>query len=74
MTETSLHDTGNEEFLDQVLWNSDGLIPVIAQDYLNNDILMVAWMNREALVLSVAEQRAVYWSRSRKYALIATKM
>ncbi|EAW32586.1 phosphoribosyl-AMP cyclohydrolase [marine gamma proteobacterium HTCC2143] len=66
MTETSLHDTGNEEFLDQVLWNSDGLIPVIAQDYLNNDILMVAWMNREALVLSVAEQRAVYWSRSRK--------
>ena len=63
MTETSLHDTGNEEFLDQVLWNSDGLIPVIAQDYLNNDILMVAWMNREALVLSVAEQRAVYWSR-----------
>ena len=66
MTETSLHDTGNEEFLDQVLWNSDGLIPVIAQDYLNNDILMVAWMNREALVLFVAEQRAVYWSRSRK--------
>jgi phosphoribosyl-AMP cyclohydrolase len=66
MTETRLHNIGNEEFLDQVRWNSDGLVPAIAQDHLNDDILMVAWMNREALALTVAEQRAVYWSRSRK--------
>lgn len=52
-------------FLDAVKWNSDGLVPVIAQDHAGNDILMVAWMNREALALTVAEQRAVYWSRSR---------
>ena len=42
-----------------------GLIPAIAQDYQSGRILMVAWMNREALALTVAEQRAIYWSRSR---------
>lgn len=52
-------------FLDAVRWNADGLVPAIAQDYANRDILMVAWMNREALALTVAEQRAIYWSRSR---------
>lgn len=52
-------------FLDAVRWNADGLVPAIAQDHANRDILMVAWMNREALALTVAEQRAIYWSRSR---------
>jgi phosphoribosyl-AMP cyclohydrolase len=52
-------------FLDAVRWNADGLVPAIAQDHVNRDILMVAWMNREALALTVAEQRAIYWSRSR---------
>jgi len=52
-------------FLDAVRWNADGLIPAIAQDHETRDILMVAWMNREALALTAAEQRAVYWSRSR---------
>lgn len=52
-------------FLDAVKWNGDGLVPAIAQDHASNDILMVAWMNREALAATVAEQRAVYWSRSR---------
>jgi len=52
-------------FLDAVHWNADGLIPAIAQDHNKRDILMVAWMNREALTLTVQEQRAVYWSRSR---------
>jgi phosphoribosyl-AMP cyclohydrolase len=53
-------------FLDEVHWDDAGLIPAIAQDHATGDILMVAWMNREALELTVREQRAVYWSRSRR--------
>ena len=47
------------------LWNEQGLIPVITQDATNGDVLMLAWMNEEALSLTLAEGRAVYWSRSR---------
>ncbi|GMG86216.1 phosphoribosyl-AMP cyclohydrolase [Biformimicrobium ophioploci] len=54
------------DFLEQVKWNSDGLAPAIAQDAETGRILMLAWMNREALALSAKEQRAVYWSRSRQ--------
>ena len=54
------------DFLDQVTWNSDGLVPAIAQDAESGQILMVAWMNREALELTVSENRAIYWSRSRQ--------
>ena len=53
------------DFLDQIKWTSDNLVPAIAQDYKTGRILMMAWMNRESLLLSVAESRAVYWSRSR---------
>ena len=53
------------DWLDRVRFNSDGLIPVIAQDCHSGDVLMMAWMNREALALTVKEGRAVYWSRSR---------
>ena len=53
-------------YLDEIAWNSDGLAPAIAQDADNGLILMVAWMNREALALTVNENRAVYWSRSRQ--------
>lgn len=53
-------------FVDDILWNSDGLAPAIAQDAKTGKILMVAWMNREALQLTVTENRAVYWSRSRQ--------
>lgn len=56
----------SSSFLDAVRWTSDGLVPAIAQDADSGEILMVAWMNREALQLTAAEQRAVYWSRSRK--------
>lgn len=56
----------NSDFLDQVRWTSDGLVPAIAQDHTSSDILMMAWMNRDALALTVAEQRAIYWSRSRQ--------
>lgn len=59
-------DTADTAFLDEVCWNANGLVPAIAQDASNGTVLMVAWMNREALALSVAEQRAVYWSRSRQ--------
>ncbi|SDU28072.1 phosphoribosyl-AMP cyclohydrolase [Halopseudomonas salegens] len=57
--------TDNTDWLDAIKWNEDGLIPAIAQDVHSQRILMVAWMNREALQLTVAESRAIYWSRSR---------
>lgn len=53
-------------FLDQIAWNADGLVPAIAQDADSGRVLMLAWMNREALELSAQEGRAVYWSRSRQ--------
>ena len=56
----------DSHWLDQITWNEQGLVPAIAQDKSSHEILMVAWMNREALDLTVAEGRAVYWSRSRK--------
>lgn len=52
-------------WLDEITWNPDGLVPAIAQDAADGAILMQAWMNREALAATVAEGRAVYWSRSR---------
>lgn len=52
-------------WLDQVHWDSDGLVPVIAQDYKTGKVLMFAWMNREALQLTEDTQQAVYFSRSR---------
>ncbi len=54
------------DWLEAVRFNEDGLIPVIAQETGTGVILMVAWMNQEALRLTVEEGRAVYWSRSRK--------
>jgi phosphoribosyl-AMP cyclohydrolase len=50
---------------DIIQWNADGLVAAIAQDWQSGEVLMLAWMNREALETTVAEQRAVYWSRSR---------
>jgi phosphoribosyl-AMP cyclohydrolase len=52
-------------WLDEVRWNADGLVPAIAQDARDGRILMLAWMNREALQLTAANGSAVYWSRSR---------
>ena len=53
-------------WLDQIKWNSDGLVPAIAQDVDTGINLMVAWMNRDALLETVETKRAVYWSRSRQ--------
>lgn len=55
-----------ENYPDELKWDADGLIPAIAQDYESKKVLMVAWMNPESLSLSLQEQRAIYWSRSRK--------
>lgn len=52
--------------LEEIKWNSDGLVPAIAQQYDTGKVLMVAWMNREALETSLNEGRAVYYSRSRQ--------
>ena len=54
------------KWLNKIKWNENGLVPVIAQESVSNDVLMFAWMNREALAQTVATGEAVYWSRSRK--------
>ena len=54
-----------QDWLDDIKWTADGLVPVIAQETGTGKVLMLAWMNREALSLSVQEGRAIYWSRSR---------
>ena len=53
-------------WLEQIKWNSDGLVPAIAEDVDTGVNLMVAWMNRDALRETVDTKRAVYWSRSRQ--------
>ncbi len=52
--------------LDQIKWNQAGLVPAIAQEQDSGRILMVAWMNRQALQATLEEGRAVYFSRSRQ--------
>lgn len=52
--------------LDELLFDDEGLIPVIVQDVDKGDVLMFAWSNREALDRTIAEGRMVYWSRSRR--------
>ena len=52
-------------WLDEVRWDSQGLVPVIAQEKSSGDVLMLAWMNREALEKTAQLGRAVYFSRSR---------
>ena len=53
-------------WLDKVKWDANGLVPAIAQDAASGKVLMVAWMNREALQRTAACGEAVYWSRSRR--------
>ena len=49
-----------------IKWNEQGLVPAIAQDWQSGEVLMLAWMNRDALQLTIDEGRAIYWSRSRQ--------
>ena len=58
MTEPSM-------LLQEINWNEQGLIPAIAQDWQTGEVLMLAWMNSDALQLTINEGRAIYWSRSR---------
>ncbi|MEE8222367.1 MAG: phosphoribosyl-AMP cyclohydrolase [Nitrosomonadaceae bacterium] len=53
-------------WLNKVNWSKDGLVPVVTQEASSNSVLMVAWMDRDALKLTVESGEAVYWSRSRK--------
>jgi phosphoribosyl-AMP cyclohydrolase len=57
--------TVTDDWLNEIEWTADGLVPAIAQDAATGEVLMFAWMNRESLALTVQEGRAVYWSRSR---------
>ena len=56
----------SDGWLDDIKWDNKGLVPAIAQDAESGQVLMVAWMNRESLKLTVEEGHAVYWSRSRQ--------
>jgi len=55
----------NTHWLNEIKWDENGLVPAIAQETGSGKILMMAWMNPEALELTVKENRAIYWSRSR---------
>ena len=63
MTETKLNTFS---WIEALKWNDDGLVPVIAQDAHSKTVLMLAWMNREALLATVEKGQAVYYSRSKK--------
>ena len=56
----------SESWLNKINWSEEGLVPAIAQDEATGRVLMVAWMDREALKLTWQKGEAVYWSRSRK--------
>lgn len=56
----------NQDWLDSVKWDANGLVTAVAQDALTKRVLMVAWMNREALLETATTRRAVYFSRSRQ--------
>lgn len=58
--------TEPETLLNELKWNEQGLVPAIAQDWQSGEVLMLAWMNRDALQLTIDEGRAIYWSRSRQ--------
>ena len=52
--------------LDQIRYNEQGLVPAIAQDYLDGTVLMMAWMNAESVMKTLDSGRVTYWSRSRQ--------
>jgi len=54
------------DVLEYLPFNADGLLPVIAQQYNSGEVLMLAWMNREALLETLATGQVCYWSRSRR--------
>ena len=59
-------ESNSPDWINSLLWNEDGLMPVIVQDAKTSRVIMFAWMNREALAQTVESGNAVYWSRSRQ--------
>lgn len=59
-------DASVDELIATIAFNEHGLVPAIAQDVDNGDVLMMAWMNAESLRRTLTEGRMVYWSRSRQ--------
>ena len=55
-----------KDWMDAVAWNDEGLVPAVAQDAASGEVLMLAWMNREALARTASTREATYWSRSRR--------
>lgn len=55
-----------ERLADRVAWNADALVPAVAQDAESGRVLMLAWMNRAALIETLTSGQGVYWSRSRQ--------
>lgn len=55
-----------DDIVSRVTFNAAGLVPAIAQQFDTGEVLMLAWMNAEALVQTLTSGRAVYWSRSRQ--------
>lgn len=55
-----------KDWIDAVAWNEEGLVPAVAQDVASGEVLMLAWMNREALDRTARTREATYWSRSRR--------
>ncbi|MGY8813465.1 MAG: phosphoribosyl-AMP cyclohydrolase [Gammaproteobacteria bacterium] len=58
--------TDLNSWLDEINWNENGLIPAIAQEFKTGKVLTLAWMNRESLLMTTEQGKAVYWSRKRK--------
>ncbi len=56
----------NEPWVEEIAWNAEGLVPALAQDARSGEVLMLAWMSREALARTAESGEATYWSRSRK--------
>ena len=53
------------DWIEAIAWNSEGLVPAVAQDAASGEVLTLAWMNRESLARTAATREATYWSRSR---------
>ncbi|MGB8273650.1 MAG: phosphoribosyl-AMP cyclohydrolase [Alphaproteobacteria bacterium] len=56
----------SDEIADAIVFDSSGLVPAVAQQHDTGEVLMLAWMNREAVLETLATGHATYWSRSRK--------
>ncbi len=55
-----------KKWLNDIKWDEQGLVPAIAQDAVSGEVMMFAWMNREALEKTAQSGQAIYWSRSRR--------